>query len=62
MLSQIHLTKQLQVAEKILCSKTSTVRWDRTTLKSQHIIEVHISTEKENVLGVSMLAGGKAND
>ena len=63
MAREMGVISHLQGAESILSSKNSTVSWDGTSLKGHHLNEVHISTEKENiVLGVSQLAGGKADD
>ncbi len=50
----------IQGGQALLSSTNSTLSWDGTSLKGIHLNEIHISTEKENVvLGVSNLPGGR---
>ena len=59
MTREMGVISDIQGGQALLSSTNSTLSWDGTSLKGIHLNEIHVSTEKENVvLGVSNLPGG----
>ena len=62
MAGEMGVIADLQGGENVLSNNYITLSWDGTTVKGNHLNEIHTSTEERILLSVSNLAGGTTED